>query len=168
MSLIVCPECHNKISDKANICIHCGYPLSDFTTKKSYNVIFQGFLSINNRLKCIGLIRQILRSDLGTISQMFNSKPSILLKNLTQDNAEYIANTLRNLDCTMSVEETNDVINAEINSIIDDMKNGIVICPKCYSKNISTNRKGFTLTTGFIGSNKTVNRCANCGYSWKP
>lgn len=28
MSLINCPECNQKISDKASVCIHCGYPLS--------------------------------------------------------------------------------------------------------------------------------------------
>lgn len=27
MSLIVCPECGEKISDKADICVHCGYPI---------------------------------------------------------------------------------------------------------------------------------------------
>lgn len=41
-------------------------------------------------------------------------------------------------------------------------------CPRCGSTNITTGQRGFKLTTGFIGSNKTVNRCGNCGYSWKP
>ena len=26
MSIIICPECKKEISDKANICIHCGFP----------------------------------------------------------------------------------------------------------------------------------------------
>lgn len=43
-----------------------------------------------------------------------------------------------------------------------------VKCPRCGSTNITTGQRGFKLTTGFIGSNKTVNRCGNCGYSWKP
>ena len=29
MALINCPECGNQVSDKANQCIHCGYPLRD-------------------------------------------------------------------------------------------------------------------------------------------
>lgn len=29
MSLINCPECGKEISDKADVCIHCGYPLGD-------------------------------------------------------------------------------------------------------------------------------------------
>ena len=29
MALIKCPECGKKVSDKANACIHCGYPLNE-------------------------------------------------------------------------------------------------------------------------------------------
>lgn len=41
-------------------------------------------------------------------------------------------------------------------------------CPKCGSTSITAGQKGYSLLTGFIGSSKTVNRCANCGYKWKP
>ena len=41
-------------------------------------------------------------------------------------------------------------------------------CPKCGSKSITAGQKGYSLLTGFIGSDKTVNRCASCGYKWKP
>lgn len=41
-------------------------------------------------------------------------------------------------------------------------------CPKCGSKHIVTGSRGFSLLTGFIGANKTVNRCANCGYTYYP
>jgi len=27
MALIVCPECNNKVSDQAEACPHCGYPV---------------------------------------------------------------------------------------------------------------------------------------------
>ena len=29
MALIICPECGKEISDKAECCIHCGYPLGE-------------------------------------------------------------------------------------------------------------------------------------------
>lgn len=41
-------------------------------------------------------------------------------------------------------------------------------CPKCGSTSISTGQRGYSLLTGFIGSSKTVNRCAKCGYKWEP
>ena len=34
MALIICPECRNKISDRAGQCIHCGCPVEK---KKVYN-----------------------------------------------------------------------------------------------------------------------------------
>lgn len=33
MALIKCPECNKEISDKAKMCIHCGYPLSEMDTQ---------------------------------------------------------------------------------------------------------------------------------------
>lgn len=33
MALIVCPECGNNISDKADKCIHCGFPLKEHMEK---------------------------------------------------------------------------------------------------------------------------------------
>lgn len=41
-------------------------------------------------------------------------------------------------------------------------------CPKCGSTNITVGQRGYSLVTGFIGSGSTVNRCAKCGYKWKP
>lgn len=29
MALINCPECGKEISDKSEMCIHCGYPLAE-------------------------------------------------------------------------------------------------------------------------------------------
>lgn len=41
-------------------------------------------------------------------------------------------------------------------------------CPKCGSTSITTGARGINWFWGTIGSGKTVNRCANCGYTWKP
>lgn len=37
MSIISCPECHNKISDKAEICPHCGLPRHFFINSNEHN-----------------------------------------------------------------------------------------------------------------------------------
>lgn len=34
MALIVCPECGKEVSDKSNVCIHCGYPLINLVNTK--------------------------------------------------------------------------------------------------------------------------------------
>ncbi len=41
-------------------------------------------------------------------------------------------------------------------------------CPRCNSTAITTGARGVSWFWGTIGSGKTVNRCANCGYTWKP
>lgn len=72
---------------------------------------------------------------------------------------------------------------AELNERIKQMdKDGIVYCPKCYSTNISANKRGFkmgraivagTLTfgvgllAGAAGKNKVEVTCLKCGHKWK-
>lgn len=41
MALIICPECGKEISDKSEICIHCGYPLKN--TKCNINGVVYDF-----------------------------------------------------------------------------------------------------------------------------
>ena len=50
----------------------------------------------------------------------------------------------------------------------EEQERNQVRCPKCGSTQITTGQRGYSFFSGFLGSNKTVNRCANCGYSWKP
>ncbi|MBR5635797.1 MAG: zinc-ribbon domain-containing protein, partial [Pseudobutyrivibrio sp.] len=33
MALITCPECGQSVSDKASVCIHCGFPLAEELNK---------------------------------------------------------------------------------------------------------------------------------------
>ena len=43
MALINCPECNKEISDKANICINCGYPIAELKIlkKESLEIIIE-------------------------------------------------------------------------------------------------------------------------------
>lgn len=44
----------------------------------------------------------------------------------------------------------------------------IIHCPKCGSTAITTGARGVNNFWGLLGASKTVNRCGNCGYTWKP
>lgn len=49
------------------------------------------------------------------------------------------------------------------------LKNSNLIhCPKCDSTAITTGARGVNNFWGLLGASKTVNRCGNCGYTWKP
>ncbi len=41
-------------------------------------------------------------------------------------------------------------------------------CPKCNSRQIATGQRGYSIIWKWAGSNRTVNRCANCGHRWFP
>lgn len=51
---------------------------------------------------------------------------------------------------------------------VNQQEKNHVRCPRCGSTNITAGQRGYSMLTGFIGSGKTVNRCANCGHKWKP
>ena len=64
MSLINCPECSEKISDKSDICIHCGYPLNnniciingvEYNLKDELNMSLSGN---DDPVKAIGSLRR--------------------------------------------------------------------------------------------------------------
>ena len=44
----------------------------------------------------------------------------------------------------------------------------VIHCPKCHSTAITTGARGVNNFWGLLGASKTVNRCGNCGYTWKP
>jgi DNA-directed RNA polymerase subunit RPC12/RpoP len=43
-----------------------------------------------------------------------------------------------------------------------------VLCPNCGSASIHAEKRGFTLTTGLIGSRKIFITCLKCGRKFKP
>lgn len=69
------------------------------------------------------------------------------------------------IEYELKMSQFRNQVNSQKQSQVAEDK---VYCPKCSSSSIITGQKGFTLLTGFLGSNKTVNRCGNCGYSWSP
>lgn len=61
MALIKCPECGKEISDKAEKCIHCGYPLKNKTiiNKKEYDFSYELELVLKNKnIEAIKSIRE--------------------------------------------------------------------------------------------------------------
>lgn len=37
MALIICPECGKEVSDRAEACPHCGYPINEMVNKENYD-----------------------------------------------------------------------------------------------------------------------------------
>lgn len=155
MALVVCPECGKEISDKANMCIHCGCPMDyiletqndkkgvidrnkeNLPAPKSVCINCGSFLESNETI--------CHNCGYNTVTGELNEHSICLEKE---------ANMRREFQCSKKGKNIN--------------LNNVLFCPRCGSTAITTGSRGYSLITGFIGSGKTVNRCGKCGYSWKP
>ena len=171
MALINCPECNREISDKAVTCPHCGYPLnignessSISQTANSYAVIFY---KINgNKTEIIKKIKEVMNISLYDAKTKVDNFPSILSRNISLNEGNRIKTEIEKLGADIILLP--DDSHKSDADIIKPYKSDTVCCPRCSSTSITTGQRGFSLLTGFIGSNKTVNRCAKCGYTWEP
>lgn len=160
MALIKCPECGKEISDRANQCIHCGYPLSNNSEIINQNTT----CIINGKEYDLSLIRDKLLAD------------SPISNDIHNDVISYIYNTVNGIslfDASLLVDEIEKA--GEIPKTFDKYDftsskkdDNLIRCPKCSSTQITTGSRGYSLAWGFIGAGKTVNRCAKCGYKWEP
>lgn len=143
MPLIKCPECGKEVSDKAPQCIHCGYPMRVHNnTKCSVNGVEIDLAFIldnpNDEIKSIGRLRKLTNCNLA-------------------DGKRVVEEIIKYNSIPPQLE---------LNSIAPD--DAIPKCPKCGSTTIGLTTRGWTLTTGLLGSNKAMNVCQNCGHKWKP
>lgn len=164
MAMIKCIECGNFISDRSEVCIHCGCPTKESlqTSNESsknmvciVNGVTYDFSDIYNEML---EFTEDTRRDYPTY---VNNK--ILTPVMKKTNLSY-ASASELCDITAKNKELPRFFNGETRI---QQATG-PRCPKCGSTSISTGQRGFSMMTGFIGSNKTVNRCANCGYQWTP
>ena len=65
-------------------------------------------------------------------------------------------------------DEYNISDNVNVSQASEQNDNPKITCPKCGSTNITEGTRGFTLTTGFVGSGKFRYVCKKCGNKWKP
>lgn len=155
MAIIKCPECGKEISDRAEACIHCGFPL----TKKNNCLCI-----IDGKTHDLSYYRNLLLS-MDDIDQETQKK-------IGWDLAEQVGSisVYAGIDLVRIIVETGEVPPTYDGSrlTIKSPKESVIRCPKCGSTQITTGARGFSMMTGFCGSGKTVNRCAKCGNTWKP
>lgn len=154
MALIKCPECGKEISDKSDKCIHCGFPLIE--TKNT-------ICNINGK-----------EYDLSFILEFYKEQPDGKVK--------LISNFMKMTNCGLKdakdvidkILETNEIPKVlilkqqEQAHVSKREEENTIHCPKCNSTAITTGARGVNNFWGLLGASKTVNRCGNCGYTWKP
>ena len=173
MALINCPECNGTVSDFASSCPHCGYPINRTRLEPGQELVDLVIDSIsdnqNYKIKTIKIIREIKGMGLAEAVQFTKTIPSAILCGVNMSDAQKIQKVFSKLGCKTSIEKSKSIDDGE-SEIADEYANNIVklVCPRCKSTNITIITKGYGLVCCFLGSNKTVNRCCSCGYSWEP
>jgi len=158
MALIDCPECGGLVSSEAKACIHCGFPLlGSEQGEAKYMILLESVPNINAYI-----ISQIAYICPGCeIKRKINNLPCILLTGISLQRAKDMQSELDKLRVKTVISKLQE------GTPIEPAKD-VLCCPRCKSTAITTGTKGYGLIRGFIGSNKTVNRCGRCGYSWEP
>lgn len=173
MALIKCPECGKEISNIANHCIHCGFPLNVATEERN---------AINSKLESNICIIDGTSYDLTELKYKLLQLPEGKLE--SEEDKDALLKIQRDLcwridgfSIFASILLTNEIratgkvpesFNAEQYAAKFKEDDGLIHCPKCDSTNITTGARGYSVVWGFVGSGKTVNRCAKCGHKWEP
>lgn len=177
MALILCPECNNSISDKAVSCPKCGYPIAQYQNLSAksqlYDVVCTGVFQtgLYQNGSAIKVMTNMLGFSIGKAGEVFlqgTSFPFALCNGVSRENAEFVRSQLSKY-CKIEIapSKTNKNNNGLIEKYREETETPIR-CPRCGSLAVTTGERGYGFLTGFLGSNKTTNRCAKCGHSWQP
>lgn len=181
MALIKCPECGGQVSDKAQACIHCGYPLQEIVSKSSKNIWNNTDVTELEKF-FVGLSKQNKKSFI-YVCEYFedSSKPEA---DPTKRNLEYPGQQEKYKESNKFVKDFSKKNNMNRHDagkfILEYLRNknyapqphpqpsNQVRCPKCGSTAITTEERGYSLWIGWYGANEKKNLCQSCGYKWKP
>lgn len=156
MALTNCPECGREISDRAKQCIHCGFPLEQVNTVCVINGTVWDMAYVKE------LIDDLDRNDALGLSRLCDDlKEELDVEAIT---ALYLICEIRDtgiIPKTYSDEYVRELVRKKEATQAET-------CPKCKSTNVVTGQRGYSMMWGFIGSNRTMNRCAKCGHKWEP
>ena len=158
MALIVCPECGKEVSDKSEVCIHCGYPL--INTKCNINGIIYDF---KEELP-IALLEKT--DDYVSVYGKIRRKTSLTLAD-TGDLIDIIRETKA---IPESFTPKFPLENRE--KIYGNPKEKGIVCPYCHSKDTkkisNLSKVGSVALFGVFALGKTSKQwhCNNCGSEW--
>lgn len=173
MALIKCVECGNEVSSFAEICPKCGCPMS--IIMKRENQLTDIVVKSVDPKDCgwvEGFVCQTRGMRVTEVREILNCTPFTIIQGAENSLAEEIKELLENEGCVVELVVSDCAENkfekTQLESTALYKKYQPLRCPRCGSTAVTTTSRGYSLLTGFIGSNKTVNRCGKCGHTWKP
>lgn len=161
--LIKCPECKNEISDKSEICVHCGYPIRLLKSENLSNICVVDGIP-RDMTELIDNMENPNYKPLHKLGKEYNmeTKDAIILYKIIR-NTNSIPKEYNSYERELYLSQLNE------NSLKE--KANIPKCPTCGSTNIqkiSVGKKAFGGAVFGIFSSDIRNtmHCKNCGYKW--
>jgi len=170
MALIKCPECNKEISDKADVCIHCGYPIHKFqyeavSNSESKKVVIPSFKEYSDKkIHAIKVIREITGMDLTNAVSLIEQDIPVVKDGLSYNQAKEIVDKFLKIEVDAKIYDSTTTL-TYVNPAKDTDK---ICCPKCGSLDYHCGSRGYNILFGFIGSGKIIMTCLRCGHRWKP
>lgn len=87
MALIICPECGKEVSDKSEVCIHCGYPL---VQKPGYSLVLKK--DIMDREKTVAKLCEKYGYEPADAEKLIDSAPCVIKSGMSMDQAKECKN----------------------------------------------------------------------------
>ena len=178
-----CSKCGNQMTDDSKFCPQCGTPVYYASEQKTENINSAFTKELNGvtiDLFDLALTYKLYqkRSDVINASKALRHQTDCSLR----EAVSFISDIKKNdeLMHAVKVHIAEQTKRFEIEE--DQLKTtGQVYCPKCHSKNLHIDTKGYSLAKGLIGnfivgpvglimgkhkSNKLRYKCMDCGYAW--
>lgn len=148
MALIKCPECGNEVSDKANVCPKCGYPISEISINSSEKLLGVSVndsivLYFNEKILEIEQYGNCLVKDCFENFKIMdiekNSKPAYLISHSSLVRPVVISRSsnIEKLSQLKSYLEKHSDKKVMPVSVIGKKNKNQIVCPKCKSINIA-------------------------------
>ena len=183
MAIIMCTECGHDVSTHADKCQNCGCPMSVIAGNtndsiKTVDIILED--AGRNRLEVIRFIQEISdpKKSFAEAENVVDKLPRAIIRSVDIELGKKTVAKLSEIGCYAKLEKSNngnlttelgkEKRESRIKSTFLFSKDKPLTCPHCGSTAVTTGSRGYSLVWGFLGSNKTVNRCGKCGHTWNP
>lgn len=160
MALIKCLECGKDVSDKAKMCVHCGYPIASEHIKNmicNVNGVQYDLTNIYNRI-------MVFKKNNGNPDIHHDNTYKTIFNDIYK--LTHLVKSAKLCDEIFETEKIPISFNGEIHVPTQKPQ-----CPTCKSANIrkisATKRTVSIVGLGILSKNinKTF-ECLNCGYRW--
>ncbi len=180
MALINCPECNKEVSDKAENCIHCGFPLNERHIQETFreNIFIVTNLKKSKTKRFNRWLLETSGDNNPNLTEgIFNKGDKVSL--LDKDSMEiykcnldtYCYLKMGNGLFSFGFDNIDDLIIEKTESIsislpvgknfIQNTNQNLAKCPRCGSTQIQAVPRKWSLMTGLL-TNKVDRVCLNC------